>query len=854
MNDENFEWTSEPYGLPRQQLLENLSVPPIPRKKTRRGSRGGRGKKKANQQTVPTVLTAQQVSQPTTEPNKPRRRGSRGGKNRRKNKVVDQDLTYPSFVPDVFGTDSPEEKPTERTQEDISLLDKWTSLSGTSRRYGVAVSITFLTLALSLLLRNSDEEITLRILKQSWTLEKQFVLLLWSVLVVPVLSSTLSWIGKNRFYSAELEASPAFTYFQTTEKLLTILSSVLTFVLNYILIALVAWKNIQLNPPLESLPDHWYWVDRQTVAFIVTLIVSILAAMLTNASKDLSGANERTKNEFISVSNQARHLIAQIHQNSEFLWDEFEETFKSSGKWFLYTANSHLKCPDRTDATDILEYISTTLLGATLNDEIDALISSRLNDLSAEQSFQFNWSDPKWARFFNQRDFLQLLPNQKPNLDQLINAAQVPLTQADHLALDIANRINISSSDGRFCLVDSLDEKTKSFGLIFQRRVNGICKKIKTKNGEDWVYGYFPTDSSLTLEILSRMLENSRSSLQNDKIEDFHFWFLETYALLQNFASKNKNKLDNLKNQIATLENLLSSYAIPMSLLTDDALLLTTILDTGTDQSFDGKSLDDQQLCTLARFLTYSSAYYWGQVWNQGKDRQLPINFPSPFANVRQRTDSHRRHSARRFEEFRKALEYKLLEISEKKKGENFPFNQRSSEDWAITLEILNSQSPIMNWIKAGHAYVTREAFLSADIETPLMDGVIESPIEIGVRQKLLGVFFRSDALDESVDNYLERQRIMSLSQRIDGTPEVLIDITTRAENVARRISGHGNYVSNRLPLLFGDGQQDDEIIKQAASLIIGPVPLRVGAKSQIKTVVPSTKIRFKVLNEQNHD
>ena len=854
MTDENFEWTSEPYRRPPVAITDNPSVPPIPRKKRRRGSRGGRGRQKTIQTVASQDIKAVNSERQESQQQKRRKRGSRGGKNRAKKKAPIQELTYPSPGQGTkFNSPSTDVSKDPRPDRE-SISKKWAQLSGTSRRYSVAIVITTATIAISVLLRNQSET-TWSLGKRAWRFETQSVLIVWSVVIVPIFSICLSSFGRRNFYTTELEDSPAFTYFRTSEKLLTILSSLLTYVLNYIVISLIAWKNVLSTPKVGEFPNHWYWLDRQTVAFVATLVVSILASMLTNASKDLSGANERARDEFISVSNKARHLLAQIHQHSEFLWDEFEESFKSGGKWFLYTANSYLKRPNNTVGKEILDYIGATLMGTTLNEEIDALISSRLSDLTIEEGFQFDWSNSQWVNYFNPRDFAELIPSQTLNLDQLLDPRKVPLTQAEHLALDIANRISVSSSDGRFCLVDSLDEKSKSFGLIFQRQANALCKNIQTSSGEKkWVYGYFPTDSSLTFELVMRMIQDSGTSTSSTAKEEYKDAFSELYQELQAFAIKNKGKLDELRDLIASLENLTSSYALPMSLLTDDAILLTSILNVGTDANFKNDTLDDQQLRTLARFLTYAASYYWGQVSNQTLDRQLPINFPSPFGQMIKESGYHRRHTARRFEELRKAIEDKLLMFSIQKGGRNQSPANRTPEDWAITLEILNSQSPIMNWIKSGHAYVTREAFLSADIESPLTVGIDESPIELAIRRKLLGVFFRSDAMEDSADNYLERQRIMSLSQRIDGTPEVLIDITNRAEDVARHLCGQDRDPTTKLPLLFGVRNINDEIIGEAAAMIVGPTRLRVEVKSQINSIVRKKKSKTDINSEPQND
>ena len=785
-----------------QDQYEDSATPLPPRQKTQRGSRGGKKNKKT-------------------------RRGSRGGTNRNLSKP--ENLTHP-VVGEISTQLSEKSFSYERDTPHYTIRNWWTSKPGTWRRSRVAVLVMAVTCAISIAIRNKGPLIELEIFDLNWKFEKQNALIFWSLLVVPIATTGLSWLGNDRFYSEETQRSPAFSYLLTTETILTILGTVLSFLFSYIIIALVAWDNIT-DVPSRNTPNHWYWTDRQTIAFAITLVVSILAAMLTNASKDLSAANQRLRDEYENVSNRSRFLLNAIQQETEFLWDEFETVFKSKGKWFLYTSNSFIKQKGATAAQEILSYLDSTFVDGLANEVFESHISARLRDLNNEQRLGLDWSENIWSKVFNQRDFLDLLPQKPLNLDELLNPSRVELTQQDLLAIEIASRIRVSSSDGRLCLIDTLDEQTKSYGLACQRRANSLCVKIEVKGGgKKWVYGYFPTDSSLTLEIVNRMMTKS-----GDEKSDYKTWFQETYVALQTFSSKNQKRINHLNKLLGSLEDLLSRYALPISLLTDDSRLLMALLDIGSDNPYAGSSLEEQQCRTLARFLTYASAYYSGQVWNQDHDRALPGNFPSPFLGMQKKGTKHRRHTARRFEEFRKSLEISLSStLNYSPQGKSLSDKGLAAAQWATALEVLNPQSPTLNWIRAGYAYVTREAFLSADIDNSLADDSEDLVIELGVRQRLIETLFRSNAPDNSPQNYLESLRISSLSLRFDGSPEALVGIIRRSEDVALMRSEEIDGLSLSKQMLT-----EDTLMVDVATSIAGPMPLKIGAKSQILPIVP---------------
>jgi hypothetical protein len=513
--------------------------------------------------------------------------------------------------------------------------------------------------------------------------------------------------------------------------------TVLSFLV-YLLASIITWDTISDDTHV------WLWSDRQTIGLVITMLIGVISALFSNALRDLSNKKAAILDVAQQRIDQSRYLLNEIHELADRLWSEYEQLYKNYGKIFVFRANQFSKQSDAKSNAfqaiarrlqDHLERIDGSKLGEESHTQV-------LKHLEAEFSEDgFDWADAgiqfgissesttKWEDYFQASDVSSISPTSLSNVScaALIenrprlyenfqngtpisgvppNGTLVLNEKQDYAeVLYEISKTFLAEDDGRFAVAPVSEIQKRILEAV--RTINAMVVEVPIGNRTISAWGYFPTDEKVTIWFI----EAIRSS---NHWPDFDQWMDNIYVESEEFARRNSDRLQRLKDLTKEFEELVSSDGIPSGLLLDDVHLLPMLLGTGSDVFDDEGSKNEKRKerdLTLSRILTYASVYYEVVVWGRGPDRALLPTFPNPFPRATDDVEVKRtRHATERFTSLRRKMYQSLGQGLD---GEAHELDAKRR----IILEISNRQGPLLNWMRAARAYSRREQFLYRNIK-----------------------------------------------------------------------------------------------------------------------------------------
>ena len=546
----------------------------------------------------------------------------------------------------------------------------------------------------------------------------------------------------------------------------------------YLLVSALAWKRIDST-------HHWVWSDRQTIGFVFTILLSIFAALFSNSLRDLFQQNNETREKIEVTVVKTRHLLDELTELSDRMWSEFEVEFKEDGKVFLYRANEYVNhsSSDQKVIVPLVSGLSTAIQGSivSLNDsngaerwseelaEFDPVWKEnelngpggvlRLDRKNRKRPLRFE----PWALTIRPSDISSNEVSDDYDIENIHKYVKETTFRSTgdirSLLIEIVQYLT-DPHDGRFYVIGNLDEESKN-RLAIQRRYKSLVAFVVTKREEKKKrWGYFPTDESVTYSIMNLMLQD-QNWLASASGSGFREWLTSVYKNLSIFHHRNEARFRKMDDLLSRTSQLLDDQGIPSSLLLDDLFLFREILRTGSDSPFsDGQSLNDQQMKTTARIITYAASFYAAMVWNAGPDRALFPTFPSPFAGLidelpnETQYDELVMHPATRLFKLERAV-HKALQGA-------VVVDDFEGPAWSMALELSYRQGPLTNWVRSARAYRSRENFLYSQQpqlkEVSLISRIADS------RTVLMEVFFPNPK-NESSDS--DERAVQSRASRL---------------------------------------------------------------------------------------
>jgi len=551
------------------------------------------------------------------------------------------------------------------------------------------------------------------------------------------------------------------SYYQQTRTLKRLIEGIVFSFITYLCISIVAWSNVSESTHL------WLWSDRQTLGLVITMLVGVLSALLSNSLRDLSTQNTLTVVNTRRNIEEIRYLLNEIHELADRFWSEYDAHYKNIGKIFLFRANQFAKYshPDQTPPINrVLRKIDLAIqevLGSSSVSVNTSEAKSIIDLLETSSVFQnYEWTEGgvlhrhqqstivPWVEHFQVSDVLTraVTHNFTPG-DFLLQATELleefeadsdsersdkSMKSFEEVLNTITKRF-LANNDGRFCVAEISDKQKQILRSL--RLIKAVIADVPLLpvNGEEHsvkqVWGYYPTDERLTIWFMHAMRESSdwlamESPDQMESLKDaFETWLHDVYQATVDFEKKNQTRVVRLDDLVQKLEKILSTEGLASGLVLDDIHLLRILLSVGSDaQIKDGHenvSRNDRD-ATLAKVITYASTYYSVLVWGRGSDRALLPSFPSPFAAVHG-VETRSRHATIRLENLGHAL---LTHLTTTDGDNEISIDMQRR----IVFEISNRQGPLLNWLRASRAYRRREKFLFRSITDDVFgieDGLI---------------------------------------------------------------------------------------------------------------------------------